>query len=489
MAAQTEEVEPLLLGHSDEEIGTLADRISDSEIPASPGTKVQILGRQPSDDSEVVSEAGVEGDPPIKISNTDTIIHMLKGNIGTGILAMPNAIKNSGLLVGNLGLVLMASVCIHCMHLLVNNSQELSIRLDKTNLDYADVAEACFATSNHPRLRRFASTARIVINTFLCITQLGFCCVYFVFVGQNLQQICEYYFGHNHQIFNHHYSASETSQIYMSFVLVPMLLLVSIRNLRYLSPVSMLANLLQFIGLGLIFYYLFQDVPYTWERNNFATWGQLPLYFGTAIYAFEGIGVVLPLENQMKTPGDMKGWNGVLNTSMIIVSCLYIAVGFFGYLKYGEAVAGSITLNLPLDEFLACMVKVMMSLAVFFTYALQFYVPVTILLPTVHRIVPQRHHLLGEYVFRYLLVMVTYGLAAAIPMLDLFISLVGSFSSSTLALMAPALIDCVTQGDKLTKTRLAKNVLIFVVGFAGFVAGSFVSLKAIIQYFVTPHGV
>ena len=40
-----------------------------------------------------------------KISNTDVIIHMLKGNIGTGILAMPDAIKNSGMIIGNLGAV------------------------------------------------------------------------------------------------------------------------------------------------------------------------------------------------------------------------------------------------------------------------------------------------------------------------------------------------------------------------------------------------
>ena len=73
----------------------------------------------------------------------------------------------------------------------------------------------------------------------------------------------------------------------MAIILVPMLLLACIRNLKYLSPVSMLANILQFSGLGIIFYYVLQDLPYSWERKPFASWGQLPLYFGTAIYAFE----------------------------------------------------------------------------------------------------------------------------------------------------------------------------------------------------------
>lgn len=59
---------------------------------------------------------------------------------------------------------------------------------------------------------------------------------------------------------------------------------------------------------------------------------------------------VLPLENNMKTPQDFGGWNGVLNTGMVIVTCLYTAVGFFGYLKYGENVKGSITLNLDPND-------------------------------------------------------------------------------------------------------------------------------------------
>lgn len=52
----------------------------------------------------------------------------------------------------------------------------------------------------------------------------------------------------------------------------------------------------------------------------------------------------------MKTPQDFGGWNGVLNTSMIIVGCLYTAVGFFGYLKYGDNVSASITLDLAQGE-------------------------------------------------------------------------------------------------------------------------------------------
>ena len=200
-----------------------------------------------------------------------------------------------------------------------------------------------------------------MVNVFLCITQLGFCCVYFVFCSQNLKKICDLHFGQ----LNYHG--------YMAIILVPMMALCSIRNLKYLSPVSMLANFLQFMGLGALFFYLLQDLPFSWERKAFATWyvsvskfhiwtlyivfliflifrGQLPLFFGTAIYAFEGIGVVLPIENQMRFKSELRGLNGVLNTSMVIVTCLYIAIAFFGYLKYGDNVEGSITLNLPAHQ-------------------------------------------------------------------------------------------------------------------------------------------
>ena len=47
---------------------------------------------------------------------------------------------------------------------------------------------------------------------------------------------------------------------------------------------------------------------------------------------------------------DMLGYNGVLNTSMTLVVALYVAMGFYGYLRYGENVDATITLNLPPED-------------------------------------------------------------------------------------------------------------------------------------------
>ena len=49
----------------------------------------------------------------------------------------------------------------------------------------------------------------------------------------------------------------------------------------------------------------------------------------------------------MKNPGDFGGWTGVLNLAMVFIAALYCAAGFYGYMAFGEAIKGSITLNLP----------------------------------------------------------------------------------------------------------------------------------------------
>ena len=66
-----------------------------------------------------------EGGRTNTISNIETIIHLLKGNIGIGVLTMPIAISNAGLVGGVLGMVFVAVITIHCMHTLVIAAQKL----------------------------------------------------------------------------------------------------------------------------------------------------------------------------------------------------------------------------------------------------------------------------------------------------------------------------------------------------------------------------
>ena len=61
-----------------------------------------------------------------KISDHAAVLHLVKGNIGIGVLAIPSALVNSGLAVGTLGLAMIALTTVHCMHLLGNFNNSTS---------------------------------------------------------------------------------------------------------------------------------------------------------------------------------------------------------------------------------------------------------------------------------------------------------------------------------------------------------------------------
>jgi proton-coupled amino acid transporter len=79
---------------------------------------------------------------------------------------------------------------------------------------------------------------------------------------------------------------------YLLMLLFPVILLKWVRNLKYLTPVSLFAPVVNVTGLGITFFYLLQDLPHTSNVRAFGSWKQLPLYSGTAVYACEGVGVV-----------------------------------------------------------------------------------------------------------------------------------------------------------------------------------------------------
>lgn len=93
--------------------------------------------------------------------------------------------------------------------------------------------------------------------------------------------------------------------------------------------------------------YIFDDLPSVSARPTFGELQNYPLFFGTTLFALEAVGVVIALENNMKTPKSFGGWFGVLNIGMIIITLMYAAMGWVGYLRYGDNIQASITFNIP----------------------------------------------------------------------------------------------------------------------------------------------
>lgn len=138
----------------------------------------------------------------------------------------------------------------------------------------------------------------------------------------------------------------------MCIVLLPLAVFCLIKNLKILAPFSTLANGLMISSMLVILYELFFNgklKPMN-ELELVASYTTWPIYFSSAIYAFEGISLVLPVYHEMRNKSEFTPWNGVLNTAMMLVAVMYFSIGFFGYLKYGNDSEASITLNLPNDS-------------------------------------------------------------------------------------------------------------------------------------------
>ncbi|KAG4077274.1 hypothetical protein HA402_009903 [Bradysia odoriphaga] len=431
--------------------------------------------------SNLVENGMVEFDPFKERKNdhpttdVETLTHLLKASLGTGILAMPVAFMYSGIVVGIFATVFTAFICTHCSYILVKCAHTLYKRTHKTAMTFSEVAEVAF--TNGPKWgRKFAKFSKQLILQSLFWTYFGTCSVYTVIVATNFQQIAV------------HYTGNEISlRVVIAALLLPLILLSWIPNLKYLAPVSMIANAFMAVGLGITFYYLVQDLPSVTERPFVAPISTWPAFFSITIFAMEAIGVVMPLENSMKTPQNFVGICGVLNKGMGGVTLVYILLGFLGYLRYGSETQGSITLNLPVEEVPAQIVKILIALAVFCTFGLQFFVCVEIVWNGIKDRFTKRPTVVN-YVMRTVLVTLAVLIAVAVPTISPFIGLIGAFCFSILGLLVPIAIEFVTywdQGFGKWNWIIWKNLIVAIFGVFALIFGSKSAIEEIISMYTS----
>jgi proton-coupled amino acid transporter len=290
-------------------------------------------------------------------------------------------------------------------------------------------------------------------------------------------------------------------------------LLSCIKTLRRLAIASACANLLQVVGLSVVVEYLLRDMPRQPRVEYFKPASEVALGFGSAMFAFEGISVVLPVYTRMKRREQMGSLLGIINLSYMLLLVLYMMIGLLGYLRFGSSVADSITLNLP-KEPLYDVVRAIFTVSLFLSYPLQFYVPAEIIWgylgprlvqEAMSDLIPeksqQREHAATvarskrsaryENYFRTALVLLTFLLAASVPKLNLMMDFFGSISGTALSVTLPALIHMMAFWDEASGLLRALTVvmdsLIIIFGLVASANGSYFSFLEIVKSFQHHH--
>merc|ERR1711939_708403 len=349
-------------------------------------------------------------------SSFNAAMLLLKSFVGTGVLFLPRAFLNGGMAFANLILLFIAVLSYYCFLLLV------SVRL-KVPASFGDMGGVIYG-------KHF----RNLINFSLVNSQIGFASAYIVFVSENLQA------------FILAVSKCATTISIQWVILMQMIIFLPLslyRNINNIQKMALIADL--FICLGLIYIY-FYDVKTMVHQGGVADdivlfnakdW---TLFIGTAIFTFEGIGLIIPIQSGMKEP---KKFPKVLAIVMVIISVIFISAGALSYAAYGGDTRTVIILNLPQDDKLVNGVQFLYSLAILLSTPLQIY-------PAIEITSQQLFSKTGKYnpwikwqknVFRFFMVVLCAAIAwAGANDLDKFASLVGSFACIPLVYIYPPLM-------------------------------------------------
>ncbi|KAE8154095.1 transmembrane amino acid transporter protein-domain-containing protein [Aspergillus avenaceus] len=422
---------------------TEEDSILSEERENSPSEQTPLL-RRPRRRSQVSR--------PGDASNVKTFFTLLKAFVGTGIIFLPKAFRNGGILFSSVTLVTVSVITTVCFHLLLQCRRKYSG-------GYGDLGEHIAG----PRIRS-------LILTSIAISQIGFVCACIIFTAENAQAFLQ---------------AMAVRVPTNSLILLQLLLLIPlawIRNISKLGPVALLADVFILLGLGYIYWYdvaslMTNGVDPTVQLFNPKSF---TLTIGSSIFTFEGIGLVLPIQSSMKRP---EHFDRLLYIVMAIITVLFTAVGALSYATFGFRTQTEIFSNFPQTDRLVNTIQFLYSLAILVGTPIQLF-PAT-------RITEGK--LFGpksgkkdpsikwkKNVFRIVLVICCGIISwAGAGDLDKFVSLIGSFACVPLVYIYPAYLHW--KGVAETPWEKRGDIAMMVLGLAFMIYTTLATLAVWVQ--------
>ncbi|KAG1726718.1 amino acid transporter [Suillus paluster] len=372
---------------------------------------------------------------------TQAVLMLLKAFVGTGVLFLGKAFANGGVLFSVITISVVALVSLWSFLLLVRTKFVVSG-------SFGDIGGALYG-----------SWMRYLILSSIVISQIGFVSAYTIFVAENLKAFvlavtkCE---------------TDWSVQYFILMQLVIFLPLALVRNLAKLSVAALVAD--AFILAGLV--YIFgSEMSFIAERGiaevQMFNPKDFPLFVGTAVFSFEGIGLVIPITDAMREP---RKFPKVLTGVMIGLLFLFGGAGALSYLTFGSDVQTVVLVNLDQKSKLTQSVQFLYSLAILLSIPLQFFPAVRILENGLFvrsgKQDPRVKWL--KNLFRFGLVAVSTVISSVgAADLDKFVSLIGSFACVPLCFVYPAMLHY----KAVAKTRTEKigDIVLGVAGMAAMI--------------------
>ncbi|XP_050358077.1 proton-coupled amino acid transporter-like protein pathetic [Nymphalis io] len=381
----------------------------------------------------------------------ESTAHLVKGCIGAGILGIHEAYMYGGIWTSLSVTTIFGFLISYCMLMLVKSAQKMYLRLRVPRLSYPDLAEVALATGPL-KLRRFSKAFRYLVDMFLFLEFNGTCCIFEIIIAKTLKEVLE--------------AASSIKisiSLYILIVTLPLIALSLIRSLKYLAPFSLAADLIIALCVATTMYYSLTIASNLSERP---AWKSIHGFFnmlGVCMYSINGIGVVLPIENNMRRP---QYFNTVLQFGMPIVICFVMIIGFFGYWAWGENCRSPFTIHMP--SYLSLLImQGLLTITLGVTFAVHFWVPFRIIWHYVGKNHDTRREL-WERLYRALHVMVIACLSIALPNIVTWMSFLGNFFSAVMVFIFPSLIEILITWKEPRKYRLrwslVKNISLVILG-------------------------
>lgn len=282
---------------------------------------------------------------------------LLKAFVGTGVLFLPKAFYNGGLSFSIIVLSLFALLSWWCYLILVFTKVATKVS------GFAEIG-----------LKLYGPWFQRLILSSIVISQIGFAAAYIVFTLENLRA-----FTANVSL----YDVTDINIVW--FILLQVVIIVPlslIRDITKLSLLAVFANVFILTGLVTIVYFML----YQWLGVNHGHFGknieyffnesEFSLFIGTAIFAFEGIGLIIPIQESMIYPNNFPR---VLGQVILTIAVIMIMVGSLGYLTFGDKIKTVVLLNLPQDSPMVIITQLLYSLAILLSTPLQLFPAIRLL--------------------------------------------------------------------------------------------------------------